>query len=122
MRFTSVAGSSNDSVTSVPSAVGSSEYPQVLAVAPPSPATLNANSRSGSAAVTVQVVQYTGPRPLRRTWPRKRAPGRGPVAPSSHSASNVSGLNSPIRVTSLTRSQTRSAGAAMRTVTEPFTR
>ena len=86
------------------------------------PADAKANSRPGSAAVTVHVVQYTGPRPLRRTWPRKRAPARGPVAPSSHSASNVSGLYSPIRVTSLTRSQTRSGGAAMCTVTEPFTR
>lgn len=110
-RFTSVAGIAKNSVTSVPSAACSSRYPQVLATLPPSPATLKANSRLGSAAVTVQVVQYTGPRPLRRTWPRKRAPGSGPAAPSSHSASNVSGLNSPIRVTSLTSAHTRSAGA-----------
>jgi len=117
-----VGGIAKNSVTSVPSAARSSRYPQVLATLPPSPATLNANSRPGSAAVTVQTVQYTGPRPFRLTWPRKRAPGSGPVAPSSHSASNVSGLNSPIRVTSLTRAQTRSGEAAMCTVTEPFTR
>ena len=54
--------------------------------------TANANSRFGSHATTVQVVQYVGPLPLRFTCPRNRAPTAGPVAPSSHSASKVSGL------------------------------
>lgn len=32
-------------------------------------------------AVTRQTVQYTGPWPLRRTWPRKQAPSAWPMAP-----------------------------------------
>ena len=50
-------GSSKDSVTSVPAATGSSWYRQVLTVAPPGPPTAKANSRPGSLAVTVQIVQ-----------------------------------------------------------------
>ena len=51
--------------------------------------------------------------PLRFTCPRNFAPTAGPVAPSSHSASNVSGLYLPILVTSLTRSQIFSGGASI---------
>src|SRR5580700_4537864 len=92
---------------------------QTLSGVLPGAPTPNAKVFPGSDTVTVQVVQYTGPRPLRFTWPRKRAPTAGPVAPSSHSAPNVSGLYEPMRVTSVTRSQTFSAGAAMWTVTDP---
>ena len=41
--------------------------------------------------------------------PLNRTPGAGPVAPSSHTHSTVSGLHSPIRVTSDTRSYRASA-------------
>ena len=61
--------------------------------------------------------QYVGPTPLRLTWPLNRAPTAGPVAPCVHRASKVSGENSPIRVTSLTRSQTFSGAAAIVSVT-----
>src|SRR5437764_7959118 len=81
--------------------------------------TVNSNSRLGSQAVTWHWVQYVGPFWFRLTWPRNQAPGAGPVAPLIHSASNVSGLNSPMRVTSVTRSHTFSAGAFMWTVTSP---
>ncbi|SHW76448.1 Uncharacterised protein [Mycobacteroides abscessus subsp. abscessus] len=40
------------------------------------------------------------------------------MAPSSHSASKVSGLNLPVLVISLTSAQILSAGAAICTVTE----
>src|SRR6476469_1260674 len=59
-----------------------------------------------------------GPRPLRLTCPRKRAPTSGPVDPSIHSHSSVSGLKRPVLVTSLTSAQTRSGGASTWTVTE----
>src|SRR4051812_33296079 len=59
--------------------------------------------------------------PLRFTWPRKRAPTAGPVEPSIHSASNVSGLYLPMLVTSLTSSQTSCGDADMWTVTESCT-
>ena len=52
-----MSASSKDSVTSVPSATGSSWYRQVLTVVLPGPPTAKANSRPGSLAVTVQVVQ-----------------------------------------------------------------
>ena len=51
-----MGGIAKNSVTSVPPAAASSRYPQVLATLPPSPPTLNANSRPGSAAVTVPVM------------------------------------------------------------------
>ena len=80
--------------------------------------TTNANSRPGSDTVTVHLVQYVGPLPLRFTWPRKRAPTSGPVEPSIHSASKVSGLKRPVLVMSLTNAQTFSGGASTCTVTE----
>src|SRR6476659_6225851 len=83
--------------------------------------TPKANSRPGSLTSTVHVVQYVGPLPLRFTWPRNLAPTAGPVAPSSHSASKVSGLYRPILVTSLTNSQICSGVAAMWTVTASCT-
>ena len=52
-----MAGSAKDSITSVPSSLGSSWYRQLLTVPPPGPATVKANSRPGSLAVTVQTVQ-----------------------------------------------------------------
>ena len=62
--------------------------------------TENANRRPSTAAVTVQVVlQRRNPY---RLVSRKRAPTRGP-APVSHGHDVVSGLRSPIRLTSLTR-------------------
>src|SRR5689334_18375954 len=108
----------NDSVTSVPSPAGTRSYRHVFNALPVGP-TPNAKARPGSHTVTVEVVQYVGPWPFRLTCPRKRAPTAGPVAPSSHSASNVSGLNLPIWVTSLTSAHTRSGGAAMCTLTDP---
>src|SRR5580693_8099618 len=109
MRMGRIGASANDSVTSVPSPAAASSYRHVLTglLAEPTP---NANSRPGSLAITVQVVQYVGPRPFRFTWPRNRAPTAGSVAPSSHPASNVSGLYRPILVTSLTKSQTCPGG------------
>src|SRR5690349_18892226 len=80
--------------------------------------TTNANSRPGSLATTVHLVQYVGPRPLRLTCPRKRAPTSGPCEPSIHSASKVSGLKRPVLVTSLTSCHTASGGASTCTVTE----
>jgi hypothetical protein len=56
-RIGSVPGNSKDSVTSVPPSRGSSRYRQVLTMASPGPLTAKANSRPGSLAVTVQVVQ-----------------------------------------------------------------
>ena len=66
--------------------------------------------------MTWQGDQYVGPTPLRFTWPLKYAPTSGPVDPRVHSASKVSGENSPIRVTSLTSAHTFSGGASIRTV------
>ncbi len=88
----------------------------------PSSPTANSNTPLPSAPgsthfVTVQGDQYVGPTPLRLTWPLNRAPTAGPVAPCVHLASKVSGENSPIRVTSLTRSQTFSGAAAIVSVT-----
>src|SRR5258706_543177 len=68
--------------------------------------------------MTKHVVQYIGHLPFRLTWPRNFAPTTGPVAPSSHSASSVSGLYRPMLVTSLTRSHTVCGAALMWTVTE----
>ena len=79
--------------------------------------TENSKTCSGSHAVTLHGDQYVGPTPLRFTWPSKYAPTSGPVEPRVHRASNVSGLNSPIRVTSLTRSQTAAGGASIQTET-----
>src|SRR6476660_543739 len=72
----------------------------------------------GSHATTVHLVQYIEQRTLRFTWPRKRAPTAGPVEPSIHSHSSVSGLKRPVFVTSLTSSQTCCGGASTWTVTE----
>src|SRR5688572_28179291 len=112
--------SANDSVTSVPpSADGASSYFHTLSGVFFGLPTPKANTRFGSHSVTLQTVQYVGPFSLRFTCPRNVAPTAGPVAPSSHSASNTSGLKRPVWVTSLTRSQIFSAGAFMWTVTEP---
>ena len=68
-------------------------------------------ARGRSAAVTLHVVDpFALPR---RLWPLNRAPTLGPSAPSIHSQPVVSGLHSPIRVTSAMRSQTASGAAAM---------
>src|SRR3954449_748080 len=80
--------------------------------------TTNENSLPGSHATTVHLVQYMGPRPLRFTCPRKRAPTSGPVEPSIHSHSSVSGLKRPVLVTSLTNRHTCSGGASTWMVTE----
>ena len=80
--------------------------------------TPNSNTSPGTHSVTRQRVQYIGPRPLRFTWPRNRAPTSGPVAPSVHSASSVSGLNRPVLVMSAISPHTSSGGASMCRVTE----
>ncbi len=82
--------------------------------------TENSKTCSGSQAVTVQADQYVGPTPLRFTWPLNFAPTAGPSYPRRQRASKVSGENSPIRVTSLTRSHTFSGGASIQSETWPF--
>src|SRR5687767_100352 len=69
--------------------------------------------------MTSQVVDHRV-RPL-RLWPLNRAPTTGPVAPSIHSARSVSGLHSPIRVTSVTIDHTRPASARTTTLTSLVT-
>src|SRR5690606_23428934 len=88
---------------------------------PPGPSTSKANTRPGSQSVMRHTVQYTGPFWFRRTCPRNFTPTAGPVAPSGHSASNVSGLNLPVLVMSLTSSHTACGVADMWTVTESCT-
>lgn len=56
---------------------------------------------------------------MRFTCPRNFAPTAGPTAPSSHCASNVSGLNRPICVTSLINDHTASGEAFISTVAKP---
>jgi hypothetical protein len=58
---------------------------------------VKANSRPGSAAVTTAVLPAVTAEPC----PRNRAPTVAPIAPSSHSRRQHSGLQ-PIRVMSLT--------------------
>ena len=101
-RFTSVAGIAKNSVTSVPSAACSSRYPQVLArCAEPGDAEGELPARLGRGHRAGRPVHRPAP-----VAPHVAAEARAPrPRPSSHCASNVSGLNSPIRVTSLTRSQ-----------------
>src|SRR6478735_3748915 len=82
--------------------------------------TANSNTSFGTHAVTWQGDQYVGPTPLRFTWPLNDAPTSGPVDPRVQRASKVSGENSPIRVTSLTRSHTFSGAASMQRETSPF--
>src|SRR5581483_6563389 len=69
----------------------------------------NANSCGASAATTVGLVLHRAK--LRLLVPLKRAPTAGPVAPSIHSHFTVSGLHSPMRVTSDTSSYSFSGGA-----------
>src|SRR5947209_1442913 len=99
--------SSKDSVASVPpSADGSKWYVHLVE---PDPGVTNANSRPASAATTSGFELH---RMNRRLFdPLKRAPTAGPVAPSIHSPFTVSGLHSPMRVTSDTRSYSFSGGA-----------
>src|ERR1700676_1584132 len=52
-----------------------------------------------------------------RFLPRNRAPGVGPVAPPNQVAPSFSGDHWPIRVTSVTIAQTRSAGESTSSVT-----
>lgn len=73
--------------------------------------TTKANTAPGCAAVTTAVVFQTT---LRRLRPVKRAPTAGPVTPSSHCPPSFSGLHSPIRPMSVTRSYTAVAGAMIR--------
>src|SRR4051812_30110619 len=81
--------------------------------------TENSKSSLGTHLVTRQPDQYVGPTPLRFTCPLNDAPTAGPVEPRVHRASNVSGENSPIRVTSLTSAHTFSGGASMWSDTSP---
>src|SRR6266568_2359395 len=108
--------SSKDSVASVPpSAAGSKRY--VHLVDGPRLLVTKANSRPGSAATTSGfVLQRITPRLL---VPLKRAPTAGPVAPPIHSHLAVSGLHSPMRVTSDTRSYSFSGGALTWTCASP---
>src|SRR5919107_192280 len=76
--------------------------------------TENANRRPGSASVTVHVVTHrSGPR---RLVPRKVAPTCAPF-PETHEAEVVSGLHSPIRVTSLISAYTSSGAARIDVLT-----
>src|SRR3954470_23880428 len=73
---------------------------------------LNANSRPGSARVTVGVFRHAGPRrPLLAAL--KRAPTTGPVDPLVHVQRTHSGLHSPIRVMSETSEYTSFGEAAI---------
>src|SRR4051812_18415566 len=67
------------------------------------------NSRPGSAATTLGFVDHR--MNLFLFVPLNRAPPAGPAAPSSHWHLTVSGLHSPMRVTSETRSYTFSGWA-----------
>src|SRR5207244_9894121 len=71
--------------------------------------TANPNAAPRRLSVTTAVVFQDSLRLLR---PRNRAPTWGPVAPSSHSPPWFSGLHSPVRVMSATRSYTASALAS----------
>src|SRR5207248_5695316 len=95
---------SKDSVTSVPPSVaGSNRYVHLVRSFDPTMAgTTNANSLPGSATITRGFVDHR--MNLFRFEPLNRAPTAGPVAPPTHSHRTVSGLHSPIRVTSVTRS------------------
>ena len=112
-----LSASRNDSVTSVPSPLGASSYRHELIGLSAEP-TPNANTRPGSDAV------HVARRPVGRALlvalhvTAELRADRGPVAPSSHSPSKVSGLYRPILVTSLTNAHTASGVAAMWTVTE----
>src|SRR5262245_11036556 len=104
---------SNDSLSFEPEPSGSKRYVHLVSVP-----TSNANSRPGSATTTVGFVDHeTTPRLF---VPLKRAPTAGPVAPSSHTHLVVSGLHSPMRVTSLTTAYTTSGGASTETWTSAF--
>jgi len=89
----------HDSVTVQPPAAGARSYAQ-SEIGTPTHVTVNANRRPGSAAVTLHVVVHcSGPR---RLLPRNRAPTSAHRAPSTQRQDAVSGLHSPVRVTSLT--------------------
>src|SRR4051794_15183554 len=83
----------------------------------PGPLRLNVNSRPGSAALTMGVLNHAGPR-LPLFLALKRAPTMGPVAPLVHVQRLHSGLHSPMRVMSETSWYTRSGDAAISTETE----
>src|SRR5215471_21285507 len=78
------------------------------------PSTRKANDRFRSASTTRTVVAHLAhPRLLN---PTNRAPTSGPLRRPSHRHDVVSGLHSPMRLMSVTRSQTASGGAATVTV------
>src|SRR5438309_8331412 len=80
--------------------------------------TTKANWRPSSAATTRGLLlQRINPR---RLVPLNRAPTAGPVAPPSHRHRTVSGLHSPIRVTSVTNSYSFSGGPFTCRVTSPL--
>lgn len=101
------------SVTRTPSWIGSNVY---VHVDPARPGTSNAKRCPRSATVTVGFVDHRSD--PSRLVPLKRAPTAGPVASPNHTAPVFSGLYSPIRVTSLSRSYTTSAGAPTSLVTD----
>src|SRR4051794_7430838 len=109
---------SNDSVIPVPPSASSKRYVHfVSSLLPMMAGTTKANSLPGSAATTRGlVVQRTN---LFLLDPLNRAPTVGPVAPSIHSLLTFSGLHSPIRVTSDTRSYSFSGGALTWTCASP---
>src|SRR5262245_24462490 len=85
----------------------------------PGPLRLNANSRPGSAAMTVGVLNHAGPR-LPLLIALNRAPTTGPVAPLVHVHRTHSGLHWPIRVMSEPSRYTCSGEAAISTVTSSW--
>ena len=89
------------SVTMHPVAVGANSYDHLATGNGPA-LTSKAKARPGSASTTVHVVDQRR-HPL-RLLPRNLAPTAGPVAWPSHRHEVVSGLQSPMRVTSLTSS------------------
>src|SRR5436305_12182703 len=92
--------SSKDSVASVPPSADASKW--YVHFVEPEPGVTKANSRPGSAATTSGLVLHRMNRRL--LLPLNLAPTAGPVAPSIHPHLTVSGLHSPMRVTSETMS------------------
>src|SRR3954447_9119654 len=105
-----VRWSAHRSVTRVPPPSAANSYVHLATGNGPA-FTSKANDRPGSASTTVQVVDHRR-HPL-RLLPLNLAPTAGPVTPPSQRQEVVSGLHSPIRVTSLTSSYNFSGGASM---------
>ena len=100
-------------VSRVPAPSGSSVNRHVAAGSLTS-STAHSTTCGGSHTVIVDVVSQP-PMARWRLRPTKRAPTRGPVAPSSHSTPWSSALNRGGRSMSLTKAQTTDGDAVMST-------